>query len=158
MARVPDDKDINSWEATGNVWFKVGSISAVQNGGPLSGTEAVWPAYRTSNARLTNITSANLGRAPTDKTQVSTTIPKNLPSGKYLIRVESIALHLAQGPGGAQFYISCGQLEVTGGGSGTPGPLVSFPGAYKSNDPGLIWPNSPPRTSYTAPGPAVWVG
>ena len=105
-----------------------------------------------------NTKRANVARIRTDKTQVLTTIPKSLPSGKYLIRVESIALHLAQGPGGAQFYISCGQLEVTGGGNGTPGPLVAFPGAYKSNDPGLIWPNSPPRTSYTAPGPAVWVG
>ncbi|KAK1750385.1 glycoside hydrolase [Echria macrotheca] len=138
MARVPDDKDINTWDPAGNVWFKVGSISAVQNGGPLSGNEATWPAYH--------------------KTQVSTTIPKNLPSGKYLIRVESIALHLAQAPGGAQFYISCGQVEVTNGGSGTPGPLVAFPGAYKANDPGLIWPNSPPPKTYTAPGPEVWTG
>lgn len=30
----------------------------------------------------------------------------------------------------AQFYISCGQLNVTGGGSGKPGPLVSIPGVY----------------------------
>jgi hypothetical protein len=93
-----------------------------------------------------------------DKTQVSFTVPKNLPSGEYLVRVESIALHLAQNPGGAQFYISCAQVTVTGGGNGTPGPLVAFPGAYKANDPGLIWPNSPARTSYTAPGPAVWEG
>ncbi|KAK3332575.1 glycoside hydrolase [Cercophora scortea] len=138
MARVPDDADINTWEAAGNVWFKAGSISAVQTGGPLSGNEATWPAYH--------------------KTKVSFTVPKNVPSGKYLVRVESIALHLAQNPGGAQFYISCGQVNVTSGGNGTPGPLVAFPGAYKSSDPGLIWPNSPPRTSYTAPGPAVWEG
>ncbi|KAK0637394.1 glycoside hydrolase family 61 protein-like protein [Bombardia bombarda] len=138
MARVPEEKDINTWEAAGNVWFKAGSISAVQTGGALSGSEATWPTYH--------------------KKQVSFTIPKNIPSGRYLVRVESIALHLAQNPGGAQFYISCGQVNVTGGGTGTPGPLVAFPGAYKANDPGLIWPNSPPRTSYTAPGPAVWEG
>ena len=93
-----------------------------------------------------------------DKTQVSFTVPKKVPSGNYLVRVESIALHLAQNVGGAQIYISCGQITVTGGGDGTPGPLVAFPGAYKASDPGLIWPNSPPRTSYTAPGPAVWEG
>ena len=93
---------------------------------------------------------------PPDKTEVSFTVPTSLPSGKYLVRVESISLHLAQNPGGAQFYISCGQVEVTGGGDGTPGPLVAFPGAYKANDPGLLWPYSPPRTSYTAPGPPVW--
>lgn len=46
MARVPDGKDINTWEPAGNVWFKAGSISAIQTGGPLSGNEATWPAYR----------------------------------------------------------------------------------------------------------------
>ncbi|KAK4187751.1 hypothetical protein QBC35DRAFT_452026 [Podospora australis] len=124
MARVPDDKDINTWEpqGTGNVWFKVGSISAVLSSGEgkiRKGDEGTWPAY-----------------------------------------LESIALqlHLAQNPGGgSQFYLFCGQVKVVGGGSGVPGPpLVSFPGAYKANDAGLIWPNSPARTSYTAPGPAVW--
>lgn len=44
--------------------------------------------------------------------------------------MESIALHVASTFGGAQFYISCGQVEVTGGGSGTPGPLVAIPGVY----------------------------
>jgi len=29
-----------------------------------------------------------------------------------------------------QFYIACGQVQVTGGGEGTPGPLVSIPGVY----------------------------
>lgn len=42
MARVPDGADINTWEPAGDVWFKVGSISAVP---PLGSTEATWPAY-----------------------------------------------------------------------------------------------------------------
>lgn len=66
------------------------------------------------------------------------TIPKNTPSGDYLFRVEHIALHVAQSTGGAQFYLSCGQITVTGGGSGTPGPLVAFPGAYSASDPGIL--------------------
>lgn len=41
-----------------------------------------------------------------------------------------IALHAASTYGGAQFYISCAQLNVVNGGSGTPGPLVSIPGVY----------------------------
>lgn len=65
------------------------------------------------------------------------TIPKNTPSGDYLLRIEHIALHQASNLNGAQFYISCAQITVTGGGSGTPGPLVSFPGAYKNTDPGI---------------------
>jgi hypothetical protein len=95
---------------------------------------------------------------PTDKKSVEFTVPKSVPSGKYLVRVESIALHQAQNPGGAQIYLACGQVEITGGGSGTPGPLVAFPGAYKTSDPGLIWSYYPVRTSYKAPGPDVWQG
>ncbi|OTA75430.1 glycoside hydrolase family 61 protein, partial [Hypoxylon sp. CO27-5] len=94
----------------------------------------------------------------TDKKVVNVTIPKAVPSGKYLVRVESIALHQAQSVGGAQMYLSCAQVEVTGGGNGTPGPLVAFPGAYKATDPGLRWSYYPVPTSYTAPGPAVWEG
>ena len=56
-------------------------------------------------------------------------------------------------------YISCAQLHVNNGGSGTPGPLVALPGAYKATDPGLeINIYYPVPTSYTFPGPAVWKG
>jgi hypothetical protein len=48
MAKVPEGQDINTWEAAGDVWFKAGSISAIETGGPMSGSEATWPAYRTS--------------------------------------------------------------------------------------------------------------
>ena len=44
--------------------------------------------------------------------------------------MEQIALHSASSFGGAQFYISCSQIQVTGGGSGNPGPLVAIPGVY----------------------------
>ena len=47
--------------------------------------------------------------------------------GDYLVRVEHIGLHVAGTKGGAQFYISCGQLEVTGSGSGSLSPTVKFP-------------------------------
>lgn len=40
MAKVPEGADINSWNPTGNVWAKVGSISAVQGAGGWD-----WPAY-----------------------------------------------------------------------------------------------------------------
>ncbi|KAF2026142.1 hypothetical protein EK21DRAFT_74911 [Setomelanomma holmii] len=136
MAKIPDCADMNTWEAAGNVWFKAASISAV--GSPLgSGTET-WSAYQ--------------------KSSVSFIIPRNTSSGKYLVRVESIALHQAQNVGGAQIYLSCAQVEVTGGGTGRPGPLVAFPGSYNANDPGLRWSYYPIPTSYTVPGPAVWDG
>ncbi|KAK4183156.1 glycoside hydrolase family 61 protein-like protein [Podospora australis] len=135
MARVPEGRDINTWDGSGNVWFKVGEISAPSSG-VLGSSEATWPAY--------------------NKKSVEFTVPKNVPNGKYLVRVESIALHQAQSAGGAQIYLSCAQVEITGGGNGNPGPLVSFPGAYNRNDPGLLWSYYPVRTSYKAPGPAIW--
>jgi hypothetical protein len=62
----------------------------------------------------------------------------NKAAGQYLLRAEQIALHGASAPGGAQFYISCAQIEVTGSGSGTPDPTVKLPGAYATDDPGLV--------------------
>ncbi|KAK0670337.1 glycoside hydrolase [Cercophora samala] len=139
MARVPDGANVNTWEPAGNVWFKVGEISA-QAGpdGKLGSTEQNWPAY--------------------NQKEVYFNVPKDVPNGKYLVRVESIALHQAQSAGGAQLYINCAQVEIVNGGNGRPGPLVSFPGAYNRNDPGLVWSYYPIRTSYKAPGPAVWQG
>jgi hypothetical protein len=91
--------------------------------------------------------------------KVYATIPASLPSGDYLLRVEQIGLHVASTVNGAQFYLSCAQVTVTGGGNGNPSPLVSFPGAYSPTDPGLLIDiYYPIPTSYTMPGPAVWQG
>lgn len=69
-------------------------------------------------------------------------IPKTLAPGNYLIRHEIIALHLATQRGGAEFYPSCAQLRVGGSQTGRPAEneLVSFPGAYSDNDPGIYVP------------------
>ncbi|KAG9013515.1 hypothetical protein FRB94_002109 [Tulasnella sp. JGI-2019a] len=89
------------------------------------------------------------------------TVPKTVPNGQYLVRFEQIALHVASTYGGAQFYIGCGQINVTGGGSGKPTNLVAFPGAYTGYEPGILINiyNVPSNyTGYTSPGPAVWTG
>lgn len=86
------------------------------------------------------------------------TIPKSIPDGDYIIRAEQIALHQASQMNGAQIYIACAQVRVSGGGSGTPGPLVSFPGAYSQSDPGILVNLYAATTEYKAPGPAVWTG
>jgi hypothetical protein len=90
---------------------------------------------------------------------VDATIPAATPDGDYLLRADQIALHMAQRSGGAQIYLSCSQIRITGGGNGTPGPLVAFPGAYKASDPGILVNllNIAPD-SYVPPGPAVWTG
>jgi len=73
----------------------------------------------------------------------STNLPKNLAAGEYLVRHEIIALHLATQKGGAEFYPSCQQLKVGGSGTGVPtqDELLSFPGAYSDDDPGIYTPN-----------------
>ncbi|KAF5382696.1 hypothetical protein D9615_003075 [Tricholomella constricta] len=106
-------------------------------------------------------TSAGLGFPSANIVSFNFTIPKNTPNGQYLLRGEQIALHLAGTQGGAQFYIGCAQINIVGGGSGTPTPTVSFPGAYSPTDPGIliniyVQPSGFP--GYTAPGPAVWKG
>jgi len=57
MARVPENANINTWDPAGNVWFKVGSISAVQGNGPLTSDEMTWPAYSRLLVILTFIES-----------------------------------------------------------------------------------------------------
>jgi len=134
MAKVPSGSTAANWDGSGTVWFKIFEE------GPIFPTVGSNLAWYSDNA-LT----------------VSFTIPAAVPTGEYLFRVEHIGLHVAQSLGAAQFYISCAQLSVTNGGSGTPSPLVAFPGAYSATDPGiLIDIYYPLPTSYTFPGPAVW--
>ncbi|KAK2749133.1 hypothetical protein FQN55_003836 [Onygenales sp. PD_40] len=89
-------------------------------------------------------------------------IPSSIAPGEYLVRQEIIALHSAGSPGGAQFYIGCAQIKVTGGGSASP-ETVKFPGAYPADHPGIVvniydGSGGPYPASYEIPGPAVFSG
>jgi cellulase len=69
-----------------------------------------------------------------------------------------LALHGAQTVGGAQFYIGCAQLKITGTGSGSCGPTISIPGAYKAEDANIYIPNvynGFDASTYKAPGGPV---
>ena len=86
------------------------------------------------------------------------TLPSNLAPGNYFIRHEIIALHLATAFGGAEFYPACGQLTVGGSGTGVPddSELVSLPGAYSDNDPGIFDPQVFDASApYIFPGPPI---
>ncbi|KAK5656614.1 hypothetical protein OQA88_4594 [Cercophora sp. LCS_1] len=84
-------------------------------------------------------------------------IPKDIQDGEYLLRAEALALHTAGQAGGAQFYVSCYQITVTGGGSLSPA-TVKFPGAYSSGDPGIRINIHAAVDNYIAPGPPVIAG
>jgi hypothetical protein len=100
----------------------------------------------------------------TNKGIHSFTLPSTLADGDYLIRGEIIALHEADAAynvnpaRGAQFYMECVQITVTGGGSTTLPTGVAIPGAYTYSDPGVLFNLYGSFTSYTIPGPAVWDG
>lgn len=75
-------------------------------------------------------------------------VPSSIPAGGYLVRAEQIGLHV---PGAPQFYVSCGQIQVTGGGSAKPS-TVSIPGYIQANDPGLtVNIYNPTPTAYKVP-------
>ncbi|KAK1981813.1 family 61 glycosyl hydrolase [Colletotrichum cereale] len=90
------------------------------------------------------------------------TLPSCVAPGDYLLRVEIIALHNAPSQGGAQFYMECAQIRVTGSGTNSGSNFVSFPGAYSATHPGIlvsIYDSSGKPTNggraYSIPGPAV---
>ena len=66
------------------------------------------------------------------------TMPSCIAPGQYLLRVELIGLHGASSVGGAQFYGSCAQIEVTGGGSFVPAETQQIPGSYTAEDPSIL--------------------
>jgi hypothetical protein len=115
----------HDYDGSGN-WFKIFDF-----GPTFSGGQASWPLRTTYTAN----------------------IPKCIANGEYLLRVQSLAIH---NPGSVpQFYVSCAQVNVTGGGSATPAG-VKIPGAFKATDPGYTANIYNGLTSYTVPGPAVF--
>jgi hypothetical protein len=80
-------------------------------------------------------------------------IPKCIPSGEYLLRIQSLGIH---NPGSTpQFYVTCAQVNVVGGGSASPTPTCQIPGFVKASDPGYTANIYNNFKSYTVPGPAV---
>ncbi|KAL2256705.1 hypothetical protein VTK26DRAFT_1256 [Humicola hyalothermophila] len=83
------------------------------------------------------------------------TIPSCIAPGDYLLRIQSLAIHNPWPAGIPQFYISCAQVTVTGGGSANPS-TVSIPGAFKETDPGYTANIYNNFNSYIVPGPEVF--
>lgn len=132
MSAAPSGTTAAEYDGSGD-WFKVFEM------GPAS------------------ITSEGLQWGSNGLQNFTFTLPEEVPAGQYLLRAESIALHGASVVGGAQFYISCAQIEVTSSSTETPTPVVDIPGLYTGEEPGiLINIYYPIPTNYTMPGPAVW--
>ncbi|KAJ7499931.1 glycoside hydrolase family 61 protein I [Mycena latifolia] len=126
LAKIPNAQQST---VTGLQWFKIqedGFIAANQSWG--------------------------VDRMIANKGKVTFTIPSCIAAGQYLLRHEMIA---AAAYPGAQFYMECAQIQITGGGSTSPA-TVSFPGAYKGTDPGITVNIYQTLANYTVPGPPVF--
>lgn len=73
------------------------------------------------------------------------------------VRAEALALHTASSSGGAQFYMTCFQITVSGSGSASPA-TVKLPGAYAASDPGILVDIHAAMSTYVNPGPTVYSG
>ncbi|KAM0711982.1 hypothetical protein Q7P35_001352 [Cladosporium inversicolor] len=132
MSRAPKD-DVVSYDGTGD-WFKI-----YQEGVCGSGdfTKDAWCTY--------------------GRNTLSAKIPAGTPSGEYLVRFEHIGVHRSH-VNQPEHYVSCVQVKVTGGGNGTPGPLVKFPAAYSAKDPYANFSIYNGKKDFPFPGPEVWDG
>jgi len=114
--------------------------------------------FKISEAGLTNVASQDW--AVTDLIAAGGVqqipIPACIADGQYLLRAELIALHGASSSGGAQFYMECAQINVSGGSGAKSPATVSLPGAYSANDPGILINIYQTLSSYTIPGPSVF--
>lgn len=92
------------------------------------------------------------------KDRLTFTIPEGTPAGEYLVRAEHVGLHRAH-VDETEFYYACAQVKVSGNGSGSPSPLVKFPGAYSPTDPGIAFSIWAGKREYPYNiGPEVWAG
>lgn len=127
LGQVPEGETAATWDGSGANWFKIYELGADIGDGTFT--------------------------FPTDIDTYETTIPSTVPAGDYLLRMEHVGLHSAGAP---QFYISCAQLTVTGGGSANPAK-VEIPGYIAADDESVslnIY--YPVPTSYDCPGPEVF--
>ncbi|RMZ70485.1 fungal cellulose binding domain-containing [Pyrenophora seminiperda CCB06] len=129
MSKAPGS--VQSYDGSGD-WFKIYE-EGVCDGGDFTST--AWCDY--------------------NRNYLAAKVPKNTPNGEYLMRFEHIGVHRSH-VNQPEHYVSCIQVKVQGGGSGTPGPMVKFPGAYKATDPYANFSIYNGRKAFPMPGPSVW--
>ncbi|OBT49751.1 hypothetical protein VE04_09984, partial [Pseudogymnoascus sp. 24MN13] len=181
MHQQPGDRSCAN-EAIGGDHFGpvMGYLSKVENAATADGSAGWFKIYEDSWARvcfsLANCQLLPSGHSITDGTgsngaadywgtkdmnlccgRVNMKIPADIHAGDSLLRAEVVALHVAGSLGGAQLYMSCYQLTISGGGSASPS-LIQLPGAYAATDPGIKVDIYQSLATYIAPGPTVYGG
>lgn len=127
MSKAPGD--VRDYDGSG-AWFKIHELGPEK----FSSDGITWGATDTGNFTFV--------------------LPKEVPSGQYLVRIEHIGLHGAGDWGNAEFYFNCAQIEVESDSTATPSPTVQIPGVYDGNEPGILfYMYRPWIVNYTMPGP-----
>ncbi|RPB25085.1 glycoside hydrolase [Terfezia boudieri ATCC MYA-4762] len=117
LAPIPNS-DVSSVDPTTLTFYKIHQLGLISS----DGKKGRWASDIMRESGMT----------------VKLRIPPGIPTGKYVLRHELLALHGAQKEGSAQFYPVCANLEVEGSeGAKLGGKGVKFPGAYRSSDPGV---------------------
>jgi hypothetical protein len=98
MSKAPTGS-VKAYDGSGD-WFKIFE-EGVCDGGDFTST--AWCDY--------------------NRDWIAVKIPKDTPNGEYLLRAEHIGVHRSH-VNQPEHYVSCMQIKVQGGGSGTPGPMV----------------------------------
>ncbi|KAL0933979.1 endo-beta-1,4-glucanase D 5 [Colletotrichum truncatum] len=161
MHAQPGDRNCNV-EAIGGAHYGpvIVYLSKVDNAGSADGSSGWFKIFEngwTAKSGAGSGDDDNWGVKDLNKCcgKVDVPISKDLADGDYLLRAEVIALHTAGSSGGAQFYMTCYQISVTGG-TGTAKPATfNFPGAYKASDPGILVNIHSKLSGYVIPGGAV---
>ncbi|OJJ36062.1 hypothetical protein ASPWEDRAFT_110443, partial [Aspergillus wentii DTO 134E9] len=84
--------------------------------------------------------------------EVSFTLPEDLPSGQYLLRIEQIGFGDQEGD--REFFVNCAQIKVHGHvRRWKKQDTVTIPGIYKGSEAALNYVNGTVVTSYEMPGP-----
>ena len=86
----------------------------------------------------------------------TTTLPKNIKAGNYVLRHEIIALHGARDDNGAQSYPQCVNVKIGGNGKIAPRAGIAGTALYSRTEPGMKFDLYANPTSYPFPGPSLW--
>ncbi|TQN70014.1 putative endo-beta-1,4-glucanase D [Colletotrichum shisoi] len=138
---------------TGTLEVKLGISATIKHPGPaivyMSKAPSTAKAYEGDGDWCHELEHTNT---------VEFTVPKDTPNGEYLIRVAHIGVTVPTlARPSSTTREGCAQVKITGGGNGTPGPMIKFPGGYKkSSDPSFNFSIYNGYKAYPMPGPAVW--
>ncbi|KAJ2087061.1 hypothetical protein IW138_005218 [Coemansia sp. RSA 986] len=88
--------------------------------------------------------------------RMDVTIPKEIPSGDYIVRAELVALYPTKVVGTTQFYPNCVVVSVTNGAASSLPMGYAIPGIYGYKDEGVLYGRRDDPAKYVVPGPPIF--